>query len=232
MSNFTFSKVIQPKRTDSFIYDATLKNRLNKFRGHTLDKPIHLYRMWFHLVRLVVDCEKNRITFGAENEYRVKLNKKFYKDWEIEKYLNASFDDWFQDKVHLFAEREVELVKEGKKSEEYLYLKFHKFQRKEDVIRQIRNLLKNSKFETGSKFPIKGKYKYINLHQKYNAFILRQDGELSGQQIGEWMGKQYSKYSKRVSGATGFIQDNNYTSMRRVYRASEQLVLDVAQGKF
>ena len=233
MSKFTFSKVIQPKRTESFVYDATLKKFLNKFRGYSLDKPIHLYRMWFHLVRLVVDCEKNKITFGANNEHKVKLNKRFYKDWEIDKYLTAKFDDWFQDKIHLFAERQVELVNEGKKSSDYFYLKIPKNYRRSDVIRQTMKILEpQGKYKSGSKFPIKGKYKYINLHQQYNAFILRQDGEMSGQQIGQWMGKQYSKYSKNVSGATGNSKHHNYTSMRRVYRASEQLVLDVAEGKF
>ncbi|MDA7851451.1 hypothetical protein N8466_00585 [Gammaproteobacteria bacterium] len=240
MSKFTYSKVIRPKKTDSFIYDATLKNRLNKFRGHTLDKPIHLYRMWFHLVRLVVDCEKNKITFGGKNEHKVKLNKRFYKDWEIEKYLTASFDDWFQDKIEIFAEREVEKVNEGKKSSDHFYLKVHKSQRKEDAIRQIRNLLEDGMFQSGSKFPITGKHKYINLHQQYNAFILRQNAEMSGLQIGQWMGKEYSKYSKNVSGAKTAktlggkteVNEINYTSMRRVYRASEELVLEVSKGIF
>jgi len=63
---------------------------------------------------------------------------------------------------------------------------------------------------------------------------------MSGQQIGQWMGKQYSKYSKNVSGAKTAkslggrtkVKDINYTSMRRVYRASEQQVLEVARGEF
>jgi hypothetical protein len=224
MSKFKYSKTIRPRKTDSFIYDATLKNRLNKFRGYTLDKPIHLYRMWFHLVRLVVDCENSKISFGGEKKQKVRLNKKFYKDWEIEKYLHASFDEWFQDKIELFAEREVELVKEGDKSEEHLYLKFHKSQRKEDVLRQIRVLLKEGLFKSGSKFPITGKHKYINLHQQYNAFILRQDGDLDGMGISQWMFDNYSKYSKNVS--------TSYSSMRRVYRASEELVVEVSKGIF
>ena len=72
MSKFKYSKTIRPLKTDSFIYDATLKKRLNQFRGNQLDKPIHLYRMWWHLVRLVVDCEENKIKFGAKEEHSVK----------------------------------------------------------------------------------------------------------------------------------------------------------------
>jgi hypothetical protein len=95
----------------------------------------------------------------------------------------------------------------------------------EDAIRQIRNLLEDGMFQSGSKFPITGKHKYINLHQQYNAFILRQDGDLDGMGISGWMFSiNYSKYSKNVS--------TSYSSMRRVYRASEELVLEVARGEF
>ncbi|MAC90966.1 MAG: hypothetical protein CMO99_00205 [Woeseiaceae bacterium] len=196
--------------------------------------------MYYLALSMGGDCEENKITFGGKNEHKVKLNKKFYKDWEIEKYLTASFDDWFFDKIELFAEREVEKVNEGKKSSDHFYLKVHKSQRKEDVIKQVRNLLEDGMFKSGSKFPITGKHKYINLHQQYNAFILRQNAEMSGQQIGQWMGKEYSKYSKNVSGARTAktlggkteVHEINYTSMRRVYRASEQQVLEVARGEF
>ncbi len=222
-TNFSYSKTIRPKRTDGFIYDATLKNRLNKFRGHSLDKPIHIYRMWWHLVRLVMDCEKHNIVFGGEKEQKVKLDKKFYKEWEMDKYLDSSFDDWMQDKIHLFAEQQASIVKEGEVSEDYLYIKFNKRQRKEDVIRQVRSLLKDGMFQTESKFPVKQQYKYFYLHQQYNAFILRQDG-VSGMEVADWMVKEYKKYNARIS--------TSYSSMRRLYRASEQLVVDVSKGNF
>ena len=61
----------------------------------------------------------------------LKLNKRFYKDWEIDKYIDANFDDWFADKIHLFAEEKVSLVKSAEESDEYLYLKFHRNMRKE-----------------------------------------------------------------------------------------------------
>lgn len=68
--------------------------------------------MWFHLVRLVIDCETNKIKFGNKNQYSVKLNKRYYKDWDIYNYLDSTFDQWFKDKAHLFAEKEqVSLVK-------------------------------------------------------------------------------------------------------------------------
>ena len=224
MSKFKYSKTIRPLKTDSFIYSATLKKRLNQFRGNQLDKPIHLYRMWWHLVRLVVDCEENKIKFGAKEEHSVKLNKRYYKDWDINYYLDASFDDWFADKIHLFAEEKVQLVNKGEKSKDYQYIKFKKTQRKEDIIRQVRKILPDKKFKSESKYQIQKQYKYFYIHQQYNAFIMKQD-DVSGMDIADWLMKYYTVYDDaRVS--------SSYSSMRRLYRASERLVIDVSKGLF
>ena len=228
MSKFKYSKTIRPLKTDSFIYHATLKKRLNQFRGNQLDKPIHLYRMWWHLVRLVVDCEENKIKFGAKEEHSVKLNKRYYKDWDINYYLDASFDDWFADKIHLFAEEKVQLVNEGEKSKDYQYIKFKKTQRKEDIIRQVRKILPDKKFKSESKYQIQKQYKYFYIHQQYNAFIMKQD-DVSGMDIADWLIKYYSVYEGSSGGAR---VSSSYSSMRRLYRASERLVIDVSKGLF
>ena len=197
--------------------------RKNKFRDYWLDKPIHLYRMWFLFVRLVVDCEENKIRFGAKKEHSVKLNNWFYRDWDVHNYLDAKFDDWFTDKIHLFGEQEVSIVKKSENSSEHLYLKFNKNQRKEDILRQARLLLKDSKFKSSSKFPIQKQHKYFYLHQQFNAFIMRQNGGKNAD-ISDWLKTNYSKYNKRVSAEDA--------ALRKLYRASERVVLDVAKGEF
>ena len=84
--------------------------------------------------------------------------------------------------------------------------------------------MKDGKFETQSKFPITKQHKYFYLHQQYNAFIMKQDG-VSGNDIANWLTGYYEEYrDTRVS--------YSYSSMRRVYRASERLVIDVSKGLF
>tara|TARA_B100000886_G_C20393380_1_gene479277 strand:- start:944 stop:1378 length:435 start_codon:yes stop_codon:yes gene_type:complete len=80
-------------------------------------------------------------------------------------YLDASFDDWFTDKIHLFAEEKVTLVKSAEESDEHLYLKFNRNMRKRDVMRQVRELVKDDRFKSQSKYVIKNQYKYFYLHQ-------------------------------------------------------------------
>jgi len=83
--------------------------------------------------------------------------------------------------------------------------------------------MKDGKWKTGAKYSVKKQHKYIYLHQQYNAFILRQDN-MAGNDVADWIQKEYSKYNHHIS--------SEYSSMRRLYRASEKLVLDVAKGEF
>jgi hypothetical protein len=221
-SKFTYSRLVRPTRTQ-FFDGAQLGLRKNKFRGYWLDRPIHLYRMWFLLVRLVIDCEENSIDFGPKQEHTVKLNNRFYKGWSMHNYMDARFDDWFADKVHLFGEAEVTLVKAGESSSDYMYLRFGKHQRKEDILRQARLLLKDGQFKSSSRYPIQKQHKYFYLHQQYNTFIMRQNGAKNGE-VGHWLTTNYGRYNKRVS-----TED---AALRKLYRASERLVLDVAKGVF
>tara|TARA_B100000212_G_scaffold298737_1_gene243085 strand:+ start:179 stop:718 length:540 start_codon:yes stop_codon:yes gene_type:complete len=179
--------------------------------------------MWFYLVRLSYELETDKIKFGVNNKLSVKLNKKFYKDWEIDKYLNSSFDDWFENKIHLFAEEQASLVKEGAKSDDYLYIKFNRRQRKTDIVRQVRNLLKSERYQSQAKYQIKNQYKYFYLHQQYNVLIMRIEGK-SAVEIADFIEGTYGKYSERYS--------TSYSSLRRLFRASERLIINVAKGEF
>lgn len=221
-NQFSYSRLIKPTKTN-FYTGTQVALKKNKFRGHFLDKSIHLYRMWFLFVRMVVDCEENKIKFGPKKQHTVKLNKRFYKDWQIHNYMDAKFDDWFQDKIHLFGEEEVSIVKKAELSSDHLYLKFHKNMRKEDILRQARLLLKDGKFRSKSSYIIQKQHKYFYLHQQYNAFILRQNGA-DNEKVKEMLKDYYGKYSKRIA------YDN--ATLRKLYRASEKVVLDVSKGHF
>ena len=78
-------------------------------------------------------------------------------------------------------------------------------------------------FKSSSKFPIQRQHKYFYLHQQYNAFILRQDGAKNAV-VGDWLLTNYAKYNDRVS-----TED---AALRKLYRASERVVSDVARGDF
>ena len=226
-SKLIHSKVIRVTSRTNFYVDAQLQFDMNKFRGFALDKAVHFYRMWFHLVRLIHECEKNKIKIGGVHHHSkrltLKLNKRFYKDWEIDKYIDANFDDWFADKIHLFAEEKVTLVKSAEESDEHLYLKFHRNMRKRDVMKQVRELVKDDRFKSQSKYAIKNQYKYFYLHQQYNVLVMRING-MSAMQIADFIKSTYGKHSEKVS--------TSYSSLRRLFRASESLLINVSKGQY
>jgi len=202
---------------------ATLQRGKNRFADHTLDKSIHLYRMWFYLVKVAYECEQANLKFGAQKQHSVRLNRKYYKDWEMSKYVNASFDEFFRAKIHLFGAEAATIVDEIDDTDRHIYLKIKKYSKIEDVVRDVRELLKNTKSKSDVKYQIKRQHKYFYLHQQYNVFIMRQSGWKS-RDVKDWLAANYGKYKVRLASSDA--------AMRKLYRASEQIVLDVANGDF
>ena len=202
---------------------ATLQRGKNRFANHTLEKSIHLYRMWFLLVKVVYDCEQSGLKFGVQKQHSVKLSKRFYKHWDIENYIDKSFDEFFADKIHLFGEEAVSIVDEIDETDGHIYLKVRKHKKTEDVVREVRELLSNVKHKSDLKHQIQRQHKYFYLHQQYNVFLMRQSGWLN-YEINDWLQANYGKYRARVVSSDA--------AMRKMYRSSEQNILDVAKGDF
>lgn len=202
---------------------ATLRRGRNRFAEHTLDKSIHLYRMWFLLVKVVYDCKQAGHKFGVQNQHSVKLRKGFYNHWDIENYIDGSFDDFFRDKIHLFADGGVTVIDEIDDSNDHIYLKVRKHSKTEDVVRDVRELLKSTTYQSEVKYQIQRQHKYFYLHQQYNVFLMRQSGWKS-LQVSNWLEAHYGKYRARIASTDA--------AKRKLYRSSEQIVLDVAKGDF
>ena len=97
----------------------------------------------------------------------------------------------------------------------------NKNQRKEDVLRQARLLLQDSNFKSCAKYPVQKRHKYIYLHQQYIAFIMIQN-DARNVVLADWLRTNYSRYSDRVA-----TED---AALRKIYRASQRVVLNVAEG--
>ena len=74
-----------------------------------------------------------------------------------------------------------------------------------------------------SKNAIKNQYKYFYLHQQYNALVMRING-MKAMDIADFIESTYGKHSEKVS--------TTYSSLRRLFRASESLLIEVANGEY
>ena len=215
--SLTYSQPINPR-----VGTNRVNNRV--FKGDVLGRSIQMYRMWFLFVRLGLDLEDNEIPitdYVNNKKIKVRVNKKFYKKWDLERVKEDRFDDWWVDKKHLFIETEPMLVNEIDDDDNYFYIKVDKRLKKEDLIRGVRNLVKPTKSFT-SEFVIQNQHKYIPTHMKYNIFVWKNLGN-TRKEIIDLLGG-YRFYDVRIP--------QNESSVRRSLRSSERLILMTSKGLF
>ena len=213
-----YSKPLTP-RTGS----KRVSNRI--FKGDALGRSIQMYRMWFLFVRLGLDCEDNNIPIidhVNNKKIKVKVNKKFYRKWDLDRVKEDKFDDWWKDKKHLFIETEPTLVNEIEDDDNYYYIKVDKRLKKEDVIRGVRGLIKPTKTFT-SEYTINTQHKYLPTHIKYNIFIWKHLG-YTRKEIIDLLGGSYRYYKVRIP--------KDESSVRRSLRSGERLILSTSKGVF
>ena len=213
-----YSKPINPR-----VGSSRISNRV--FRGDLLGRSIQLYRMWFLFLKLGLDCEDNNVSITdhvKKKNIKVKVDKKFYLKWDLDRVKEDRFDDWWKDKKHLFIETEPSLVNEIEDDDNYYYIKVDKRSKREDVIRTIRGLIKSPKSFT-SEFSITKQHKYVPTHMKYNVFIWRTLGMTNNELIKK-LTSSYKFYEVRIP--------QEKSSIRRVLRSSEDLILSTCKGLF
>jgi len=218
LMTLTYSKPLNPRIGSSRVF-----NRI--FKGDVLGRSIQMYRMWFLFVRLGLDCEENNIPIidhVNNKKIKVKVNKAFYKKWDLDRVREDKFDDWWKDKKHLFIETQPTLVNEIEDDDNFYYIKVDKRLKKEDVIRGVRRLVRPTKSFT-SEFVIQTQHKYIFTHMKYNIFVWKHLGE-TRKEILKLLKESYKYYQVR------FPKDES--SVRRSLRGSENLILNTSLGKF
>ena len=215
----TYSKPINPR-----VGSNRVNNRV--FKGDVLGRSIQMYRMWFLFVRLGLDCEDNQIPiidYVNNKKIKVKVNKRFYRKWDLDRVREDKFDDWWKDKKHLFIETEPTLVTDIEDDDNYVYIKVDKRLKKEDVMRGVRKLIKPSKSFT-SEFVIQTQHKYIPTHMKYNTFVWKHLGNTRKEII------QLLKTSYKYYYYVRFPKDES--SVRRSLRNAERLILMTSKGMF
>ena len=214
----TYSKPISPKV-------GTSRVSSRNFKGDVLGRSIQMYRMWFLFLRLGLDCEDNNIPivdYVNNKKIKVKVNKKFYKEWDLDRVRNDTFDSWWNDKRSMFIESKPTVVDEIIEDDNSIYLRIDKRSKIEDVVKELRAIIKPTPNFT-SKFGIQKQHKYIPTHVKYNVFVWRQSG-YTRTEILKMLNQSYKYYDTRTP--------KDESSVRRCLRNSEDLILNTSKGVF
>ena len=158
-------------------------------RKGTTEKTERVYYLWFMFLKLLLEMEKNGMEFTKGNSPKglkigkdIKIDKEFYKDWDLESVRSDPFWKWWKKHKSLFENPkivEVDHLKEWKKKSEphYRYLRIDTRKRYSNIMRDVRNSLDDLKENRGvlsekvSKYHINGTPRYDNDILRYNIMV-------------------------------------------------------------
>ena len=195
-------------------------------RKGTTEKPERVYYLWFMFLKLLLEMEKNGMEFtkgrsskGLKIGKDIKIDKEFYKDWDLESVRSDPFWKWWKKHKSLFENPkivEVDHQKEWKKKSEphYRYLRIDTRKRYSNIMRDVRNSLDDLKKNKGvlsekvSKYHIYGSPQYDNDILRYNIMVRTlNDEDLID--IFQEERKRLKKIEKSDKGGEGLVDEES-----------------------
>lgn len=163
-------------------------------RKGTTEKPERVYYLWFMFLKLLLEMEKNGMEFTKGNSLKglkigkdIKIDKEFYKEWDLESVRSDPFWKWWKKHKSLFENPkivDVNNLKEWNKNSEshFRYLRIDTRKRYSNIMRDVRNSLDDLKKNKGVlsekfKYSINGNIRYDNDILRYNIMVRTLNGE-------------------------------------------------------
>ena len=144
-------------------------------RIQTTENPERIYFLWFLSLKLILEMEE----FGLGNMVigKFKIDKEFYKDWDLEEVLRFTFYKWWKTHRELFetpSTVDIDNLKGWTPKPHFRFLRVDTRNNytniKREVLEGIDNL-KGQKVDKKSKYPVTGKPQYDNEILKYNIMV-------------------------------------------------------------
>ena len=175
------------------------------------------YRWWWRHLKLCLELEQQQIKLSGQ---AIRVDRSFYKKWDLGSLLSVQFDKWWRAHQQLFFEEPVSVLTKGEmerlergfsrdSNTEFIYLKVPKYLNTSTAFEQIKNHLKIRVRRAHSLFEPPGKaLPLIRYHIQYNCLVMSINGS-SRDKIMNWCNYQYQ-------GVSGAIQDKKDASGRRI----------------
>ena len=170
--------------------------------GEVLEKTIHSYRMWFLFLKLGLELEKQKtvlimkqsITLGNGTRtkrvtHNISVNKSKYKDWDLDKVLTLSFDNWWEEHRYLFVDEISKVLNPTdniSNNPDHLTIQFDTRRRFTDIVNDLRIMNREENLfqrKSREKYSISGRIRPITLLNRYNCLVLKLEDELTNEEI-------------------------------------------------
>lgn len=158
--------------------------RIEIQRKSTTENPERVYFCWFLSLKLILEMEERKIKFDGESligEY--KIDRKFYKEWNLDSLLHLSFYKWWEMHRTLFESPPVverDNLKDWVPKPHYRYLRVdlrNSYTNIKRVVLEELNDLVGQKVDNKTKYPVTGISRYDNEMLSYNILVRKINGE-------------------------------------------------------
>jgi hypothetical protein len=252
---FKYSRIVRPRiskeeKEKGIIPPDHLKNfkkasaRIGKKDGTILPRPIQLYRWWFLFLKLALELEENNVELIVRNPHpknnnkpKIKIvcvNKKKYKDWDLDQVLKQPFDKWWKNHKFIFVDEKTKVLKSRKDwidDPNIIHLRVDKRRTTTDLRRDVDQIFGRKNIKSiPRKFQITGKPRPIELQNKYNALIkVMDEDKLTAKQIfkGNFIRKEHHYRKDPDTGKSLYS-----STLSKIVTPAKELLLNVCDGHF
>ena len=192
-----YNKIITPRGsmktskggyTDYSYFDSSKRTK----GGETIGRNIQWYRMWWTYLRLALECEQKGVLIDGE---KVKMDRRYYRQWNLNYILENSFDSWWKENKRLFVHPPVKTLSASSVTDDdHLVLMIPKTRDKTDLLKELDELLEG-KTKSVVRFPFSdSKATYLRCHMQYNIFVKAINGQ-TREVIRQWVNETYRPMS-------------------------------------
>lgn len=135
-------------------------------------KQLQPYRVWYEYLCVCLE----------HKELRKKIDRQFYKSWDLSQLKSGKFDKWFKTHSHLFVEKKKEITLfNGKRTPNTLLVEIPTNLTVEEIMKDIGKTVKGKVAQKHSKFALTNqKIKTKSLDYFRYCWVFRQKKEFQG----------------------------------------------------
>jgi hypothetical protein len=170
--------------------ESVKQKREKKRRTETTENPETTYFLWFLSLKLLLEMEELKLGLQKPKTDKkfiigkdIKIDKKFYKKWDLDDVLNQPFHKWWKTHRELFetpSTVDIDNLNGWSPKPHFRYLRVDTRNNytniKKGVLEGIDDLV-GQKVDKVSQFPVTGKPRYDNEIITYNLLIRKLNGE-------------------------------------------------------
>ena len=163
-------------------------------------------RIWFNYLQTAI-------------KHKFVINKEYYRAWHLPQVRTLKFDKWYSSHKHLFTNKK------------YVSVRVLDSLTVEDALKEVKKQLINKVGKT-SQFQITNKrFRYLQVDDYLKCFKLRKEKNLTYQEIGEKLDRDYQKKQKLYVKSSKMIKRKFTKKKIDEYHSTDEVLLQIVRRK-